>query len=519
MKKYHHHVNTLAGVLCGLLLFAACHEDKGNYTYVAVDEITIDTTGTGILPGYSLYRYDTLRIAPVVYLNGQRAGAGDPLDYHWSIYKATTGGTAYPLDTLGAGAALDTIIPQPAGLWVVLFTVTQRETGIKAFMKTTLQIDEALSDGWMVLYEKEGDTDVGLIVNDRVKKNVTRERLFLDIYSASNGQRLSGKPVSILHSIAPLSSAEVLLASERDLVAVDKNTFGIYSPVEKLFWSAPRVRAFSYLGGNSTRREVVLNDNRIHYVNYMSSGVYRMNAFGVACSGDYGQLAPWMSSYYSASFEAVVYDQTYQRFLCVQANGVVVEAFDSADKTAFDVNDVQMEMLFSDFGRLNYEYSLMRDGSAHALLVSNFSGLTTRISEKIAIAKYDMSHCPGIAGVTSIAPGGLGEILYYASGPDVYLFKYNVTGSDQVTSAWTAPAGETVTCVRLQKFYYPQFSLAGILINNNAVIYIATWNEATQTGTVYQLTANPSNGTLDEASQARYTGFGKVKDMSWKWTM
>lgn len=518
MKIYHHHVKTLASALCGVILLAACHEDKGNYTYAAIDEITIDTTGTGIFPDYSLYRYDTLRIAPIVYLNGQQVEANDPLDYHWSIYKATTGGTAYPLDTLGTGIALDTIIPQPAGIWIVLFTVTQRETGVKAFMKTTLQIDEALSDGWMVLYEKEGETDAGLIVNDRVKKNVTRERLFVDIYSASNGQRLSGKPVSIIHSIAPLSSGEVLLASERDLVAVDKNTFELYSPAEKLFWNAPATRAFSYLGGNFTRREVVLNDNKIHYANYMTSGTYRMNAFGMACSGDYGQLADWMSSYYSASFEAIAYDQTNQRFLCVQANDVVVDTLSSSDKTAFDVNNVQMEMLFSDFGRLNYEYSLMRDGSTHALLVSNFA-TTNRLSDKIAIAKYDMTHCPGLADVTSIAAGGLGEIFYYASGPDVYLFKYNIVGSDQIKSVWTAPAGESVTCIRLQKFYYPQFSLAGILINNYGVIYIATWNETTRTGTVYQITVDPSNGTLDEASQASYTGFGKVKDMSWKWTL
>ncbi|MDR2413618.1 MAG: hypothetical protein LBD64_01360 [Odoribacteraceae bacterium] len=513
-----------AAILAFAIATVACHEDQGNYDYISLEEIEIDTAGMEILSAYSIYRYDTLRLAPVVYLDGKRVET-DPLleqkiDYHWSIYKATTAaGVTSVVDTIGKNAMLDAIITQPAGTWIILFTVTLKDTGIKAFMKFSLQIDEIVSDGWMVLYEREGDTDVGLIVNDRVKKGVIQERLLLDIYSASNeGQRLPGKPVSIIHSIAPLSSGEVLVASERDLVAVEKTSFGRYYDMERLFWMPPATRALSYVGGNYTRREVVINNNRIHYVNYMSSGLFRVDAFGSACLGEYGQLAPWLSSFYSASFEAIAYDQTNKRFLCVTAAGVSVDTLNSKDKTAFDVNNVGMEMVLSDYGRSNYEFTLARNGSEYALLVSNF--YTTNInSDKIAIAKYDMSDCPGIAAVSSIAPGGLGEFIYYASGQNLHVFKYNVTGSDRVQVAWSAPAGETITCARLQRSYYPTFALAGFLINNYAVIYIATWNETIQSGSVYQMVVDPSNAVIDNTSRREYTGFGKVKEMSWKWTL
>ncbi|MDR0545289.1 MAG: hypothetical protein LBG30_08105 [Odoribacteraceae bacterium] len=506
-----------------LLLLAACREDKGNYDYITLDEIAIDTAGTGILPAYAIYRYDALAIAPVVTLNGKRVDT-DPLldeqlDYHWTIYNAITGGNVYPIDTIGAAPMLDAVITQPAGSWIILFTVTDKHTGVKAFREFRLQVDEIISDGWMVLYEKEGNADVALIVNDRVKKGVIRERLLLDLYSASNGgERLRGLPVSILHSIAPMQSGEVLVASEEQLVGVDKSSFALAFPTEKMFWAPPAVRAFSYLGGNYTRREIAINNNRIHYVNYMSSGVYRVNALGVACSGEYGRLAPWLSSYYSSSFEAIAYDQTNRRFLCVIANGVSVDTLDSKNKTAFDVNNVGMEMIFSDFGRLNYEYTLARNGNEHALLVSNFA-TTNRASDLIAIAKRDMSDCPGIANVSSFAPGGLGEFVYYASGADLHLFKYNAAAADRLQIAWSAPAGETITCVRLQKTYYPMFVQAGILINNNAVIYVATWNAATASGAVYQMLVDPSNGAVNTSSALRYDGFGKVKDMAWKWTL
>ncbi|MDR0766094.1 MAG: hypothetical protein LBF09_04040 [Odoribacteraceae bacterium] len=517
-------MKTIIPLAIALIAAAACRDDKGNYDYVTLDVVTIDTAGTGILPAYAIYRYDSLRLAPVVAVNGTRVET-DPaleeiLDYHWTIYSAvTSAGIASYIDTIGTRAALDTVITRPAGLWTILFTVTHRPTGIKTFARFPVQVDEIISDGWMVLYEKEGDTDAGLIVNDRVKKGVVRERLFLDLYSASNeGQRLAGPPVNILHSVAPLVTGEVLVASARDLVGVDKNSFSVTYPLEKLFWTPPVTRHVTYLGGNNTRREIVINNNQIHYANYMSAGTSRVNALGAACTGNHGQLAPWLSSYYSASFEAIAYDQTNRRFLQVAANGVTVDTLNSSDKTAFDVNNTGMEMVLSDFGRSNYEYTIARDANSHALLVSNFS-TATATTARVAIAKHDMSDCPGISAVTSLAPGGLGEFIYYSAGDKLYLFKYNVTGADRLATAWTAPAGDVITCVRLQRTYYPAFAAAGILINNYSVIYIATWNDATDTGTVHQILVDPSNGAVDPATARVYTGFGRVKDMSWKWTM
>lgn len=59
----------LAWSLIGMM--SSCYDDKGNYDYIKLDEVVIDTTGSGILSAYSLARYERLTIEPKVFFNGQ----------------------------------------------------------------------------------------------------------------------------------------------------------------------------------------------------------------------------------------------------------------------------------------------------------------------------------------------------------------------------------------------------------------------------------------------------------------
>jgi hypothetical protein len=515
-------INTLPAVftVLSLIFLQACYDDKGNYDYEQLDEIVIDTTRSNILPDYALYRYDTIEIEPKVYYNGvllneDNTDYANDLDIIWSVFQAVTGGNVYTRDTLSTGIKLSAQITKPAGKWIVLLTVRQRRNDVETYMRFNLQVDEILSDGWMVLYERDGNTDVGLIVDDYIKKGVIRERTFVDVYSAANGKPLSGSPKEIIHSVAPIQSREVLIASSNELAGVNYTSFEITHSFKDLFWDVPQSQSPSYLGGNSGRRELVINDNRIHYVNFMSSGLFRTNYFGDACRGDYGKLAEWAATCYSSSFDAVVYDQDYKRFRCVNYGAVEVVGFQAQDPatTAFDVNNVGMEFLVSDWGRNNYEYSIMKNDNEYALLLSNFyNGELTGLGT----GKYDMSACPDISSVSSLAAAVDGEYIYYSTGGSLYIYKYNT--NEAASKVWTAPANEIISCVKTQKFYYPQFDQL-FLPYRNKVVYVATWNETTKNGKVYEYIIDASNGAINTDSERIKEGFGKIKDMSWKWTL
>lgn len=81
-------------------------------------------------------------------------------------------------------------------------------------------VGESLTAGWMILYEptnKPGTSDVGLVVNPWVKKNITKNKEFWNLYSASNGAPVNGAPLRVLHTVVTVTNDEVIISTDRSL--------------------------------------------------------------------------------------------------------------------------------------------------------------------------------------------------------------------------------------------------------------------------------------------------------------
>ncbi|WP_255695628.1 PKD-like family lipoprotein [Pedobacter sp. MC2016-14] len=504
----------------------SCYKDKGNYEYKPLETVLIDTANKNIRGDYSIYRYDELVINPKIVFNGQEVTStsqvSDKLGFTWAIYQATSGGRAYTRDTISNDLTLRKSIAKPAGRWIVILTVKNLVTKVEEYMKFNLQVDEQLSDGWMLLYEKNGNTDVGLIVDDWTKKNVIQTRTFSDMFLNSNGYALLGEPRGLMHSASTLSTAEVVIASSRDLVAVEKSSFLVFYPIEKLFWSfVPNGEIKSISANNSVgnRKEVIIYNNRIHGVNHSTSSLSRINFFGAAYNGTYGDLAEWSATAFGAGFEAVVYDKTNKRFLNIPTNGTTVQSFlAQASTTAFDVNNVGLDPEAFDWGRgtgptAGYEYAVMKNNTDRYLLVSNFNTSTTQAG----IGKYAVSGIPITTPIRTLCSAFNGNYALLGTDKNIYLHLYQQ--NTPVVSQWEAPVNEEITCVRLQKFYYNPVVTNLLLPRPNTVVYISTWNAGTKTGKVYAYIIDQTNGAITKSTERVYTGFGKIKDMTYKWSL
>lgn len=498
----------------------ACYDDKGNYDYRELDKIVIDSTGGTVQSSYSIARLDVLDIPLKVYYNGELVNGAEErfpdLEFNWVVYQQGVETPIAERDTIAGGIALKQPIELAEKDWELVFTVLDKKTDAREFMKFDLKVNVALSEGWMVVYERDGKTDVGLIVNKLIAPNVTKERTWVDIYSAFNGVPLDGKPVRVLYSVSTQPIAAVMVVTDKDMVALDPLSFKVLHSFNDLFWTAPSVKAPNSYTAFFNKRELVINDGKVHTVNFSSYGSNRTSQFfGVPCTGDYGELADWCANMISG-YSGIVYDQTNQCFKCVESGQTTVTGLPvQSTDIAFDCNDVGLELVMSDYGRNDCEYVLMKDARDHYyLLVADFCTFATR--NMIGVGKYDMVNCGGLAlGISSVTVGYKGEIFYYAAGDGVYLYDYKSSNSTG-DPVWTAPEGEVVTCVRLQKYYQGTQMMANIPPNDCEVLYIATYNEKEGKGTVYQLKVNPSNGVVDKSSEKPFYGFGKVKDMGWK---
>lgn len=546
MKKYL--LFYISIFVCSMVVLSSCYEDKGNYEYHELEEVGIDTTGLDIQAEYAIMRYDTLRIAPNIYFEGELVTDPEmaPLDYMWTIFSATTGvGANTVIDTIGYKMKLDTVITRKGGAYCVQLAVTNRHDGIRRFFRTTVSVSETFDGGWMVFYEradKPGYSDLALIHNGWVKANCRTNRIYENLYSKNNnGEYLPGSPIRCLDIAVSLVSGNnyIGLCTDQTLVGVSENGFERALAFSDFFYQQPETEAPVWYGQHGSgvmsgqNSEICINGNSIYTNTYsFSADEGRTTKFGMPkrTEGDdaVGELAPWNAEVaHTLNYGVVVYDQTNQRFRYAAYNSSKLEHFGPQDETKYGadlINNTEMTMLMSDWGKgtsfsAPYDYSIMKKGSnKYYLIVTNFSS-STPLDSSICVGRYEMipTKCRGINKATTMAASNVGSFIYYGSGNKVYSYAYE---GDKSTQVWAAKnTKEEVTCVRIMKYYHGTVYGYGMVPSYDNLVHIATWNEETQEGHLYQYKIDPASGKLDTKKSYDYPIPGKVKDMAWKFSM
>lgn len=523
MKRYIKHLLILTLSLGAL---TGCYKDKGNYDYIALDDVVIDTSKAGIQPTYAVERYDILKITPKLIINNELVtnfeSLADDYTFNWSIYQTLTGGTIHSRDTISNDFVLEKPITKPAGSWYLLLTVRNTKTKVETYQKFTVTVSEAIADGWMVLYEKDGNTDVGLITDARSQLGAVKTTIFTDLIKNTNGVALAGKPVAFLHSAAALNSREVIVASEKDIQAFGYTSFEKILTFEDLFNDVPAIRSIKgFSATNIGSKELIINDNKVHIANFNRvNALSRPVPFGTSLYGNYGELEAWIPKNIAQGFDAVVYDKTNKKFLYSTQNSVSLSEIpvQTSPTAEWDPSNVGLDLKAADYGFPNtpgaFEYLIMSNQSNTYLLTANFmSPAANAFAEK----KYDITTAPEITSMTAMAASSTGAYILYGANNAVYTHRYQINQSEKV---WTAPTGEQVTSIRFLKFYHVGINGRKLTpLGANDYVYIATYNEITKEGKVYNVKIDRTSGTIDQSTQKVYEGFGKIKDMSYKWIL
>lgn len=146
----------IQSVLCWIVLMwmmTGCFDDKGNYTYQAINEIKIEG-----LPEESSYRanIDTIRVNPVVTSALEGIIEGDNPDYSFSYRYVVENGTIGDVNTW---TVLDSSFTKDLNLFANLlprkykcrFTVTDNRTGVETSAIFRLNVGTVIQKGWLVL--------------------------------------------------------------------------------------------------------------------------------------------------------------------------------------------------------------------------------------------------------------------------------------------------------------------------------------------------------------------------------
>ena len=484
-----------------LSAFFSCKKDLGNYDYTDTPVPVIDTTGIG--GDIRVIRYSNLHLDPKITLPGKDTTG---LTYKWMIYKrgaAATGSVITPRE-LANTRLLDAAIAETVGDYYVELIVTDPVTEIRKNVIFNVAVSSGMDNGWMVLYEHNGGADVDFLITPNAVPGAEVSWL-KNLYSLSTGDVMRGTPRFIRQSRRTSFSSPVMnwitVGSSTEIHRMNGNDFSLMRENAAMFRRPETINPEALNTSDFSFAEVLIKGGRLHYHQVVND----LDAlFGGSITGDY-ELAPFIANASGSSMIVAAYDQKHSRFIR-PFNGAALPLMAPASAgQPFDLSNIGKDMVFMDQGFSNYTHAFFKDktGNGRYMYTMNFLIADNGMQ---AMAAYNMSNLPEIANAKFYQCGELGYVAYYATEEKIYLYDY--FGTNTASVAFTVPAGEKITSMKL---YKPKPSF-GLTTTDNRLMYLATWDGST--GRVYELAINPTSGQVTQIPLSKFEGMGKVVDMA-----
>ena len=473
-------ISILWGVLL-LLAAVACTEDKGNYDYVPLNELTLE----GMLGEYEVEQDSTLAITMTI--TGKEGFSESDYDFVWYAWSETDE-DAIP-DTLSYEKDLNVTISLPIDSYTLRFMATEKETGVYYSVHADLSVINSFSKGVVALSRIEGgDSDVTFINS---VNTVTKHA-----YKEANGGVSAGKqPRGVYYLGGDYGTKNVLLlATEEKAMTVEPIDFTDYRSLEGWFYLEPEgtVEAMGTDGWD----EYLIMDGKA-YSRTVYPGANPTGMYDYKIAGEY-DLAPFVLEGSSIFF----YDQVKHCFYFYPGwEGMIVA---TSTGSAFNAADTGMDMLYGQTFDEDMR-AVMVDGDGKRYMIS---GLQT--------AEYDLDlsgYQPLINAQRKLemTQEGAAEAVSFtisSKDPDFLYYAYD----NQIVCVSMLNGMELSRTTLDQNIDRIEFNEA----DNPELLYVAVsdGSETTDSGSIYFFEM-ASNGTLTE--KARFENVcGKVVDFEYK---
>ncbi len=518
-------------LLCLIFGLSSCYDDKGNYDYREIDELTI--TGIPEEPVAALHKLENLVLSPTVTSKFDGViDANDP-NYEFSYYyNKPAGGDFLEPSLLDSSRVKDlNILAEMApGDYTAWFKVKDLRTNIVTSTEFKLSVVTSTTKGWVVLCEEGSERKVRIDMVGEVGERIAVSRNVLDFLPESHGARQILLESNMLYT----SQAPYL-----NLYAEDNNfCIWSYSGNFNSNFNDPRKSVFARPADDLIVREennysyiVITAGGDVYQKMSSSSALYdvKINVDEPFSEPTY-KMAPFIGVGWSNGFNGILYDKTNRRFkyflqYAMLANGTKY-LFDPKEPEAsaklFDWNTgkdmVYMSGTRQGGGQL--VFALLKDAAGQYSIYGITAGQYQNSPVQTAYMDIDAAKAPGLANATCFAFHPTLPFLFYNSGNEVYLYDMSTRLARRVLVL----SGESsISMLKFNKLprlgsgfgtnKYPdvaidcQYRLAVGSVNPNA--------EAGSEGILRFYDVPEFAGDLTQFGES-YTGFGIVKDIAYK---
>lgn len=461
----------------------------GNYIYNDLESFGLDTVG--MQKSFSVQQGRELLVIdrPLI--------ASDTTDYEylWRLYYVPTSGQSFtPYDTLSTQRWLRVYINVEPGTNNTLeLRITQKSTGLFKYYTFGVGTIASIPDGWMVIYEKDGMTDVDLVrgtnalgyptstssfVRDTVIRNV--------LYGGLGGEMLDGTPMSV----AANTNGVYLATTTTGINQFKNSSFVQLQDQNDLFLgNPPAVTKPQYIYNHVASFVMYVNDGTCYWSATGTQPAF-LGASVLLSSTNVGvkyEAAPFVV--YFIGKQGMFYDKINRRFLYQEQNLPTLVRFPTVSNTAkFDLDNIGKDLIWmgpkiaTSSSHYRTAYFKDPDGPTRWLYILNMASATSlaatgaNSSEGLPI---NISDLPDIENAKFYETSNIVSNTFYATPTKLYSFFYNAATSSysNLTNPFIAPDGEEITAIRLQ--------FTSISTTTMRRMAIATWNESSKVGKVY----------------------------------
>ncbi|HEY8387674.1 MAG TPA: PKD-like family lipoprotein [Parasegetibacter sp.] len=449
----------------------SCYKDRGNYDYKDREDISI----SGIEPSYTVIGYEEkLNIQPQVSSNY----TGADFEYFWGVYDGSgTVNARRNYDTIARTKDLDYRVDLPAGEWVITFAAKNKITGVASIFRSNVSVVTRFTRGWYVIRDNGTNTDVDLFTTPtNLNPGVKYEGLFEMV----NGRSLEGKSGSLAFFTTYRSdftgSLQVgrtfMLWSERDMAAVDLNTFQLIRDFNTIFYETPATRKPMSInvGMNAI---YMINDGQLHSIHNIASN---KGYFAGAKIADDQNTPYYLSKYYLATLlhNTLFYDELNSTFYSATGNGSTLVKTTSAGASKMPNANINKTLRY--LGHKSYSaamvgWAFLQDKTDPNLRIlaqisaPNSNALT--ITPDTLLSTSNLYHAEKMTLLN-----GDENLIYFSRGNQVW--SRNLSNKNEVLQ-FTVPAGETISFIRHRKFtgsaaaetnYYHNAVVVGTQVGN-----------------------------------------------------
>lgn len=505
MKKI---INLLFIISLSVIL-ASCYDDKGNYDYIHLPDITIKTKDT-----VNITQFHTLELPADVNLDG---GTENDYEFNWRIWSNNIGGVNQQ-KVIGDTRNLVYKVTDAPGTYTLVLTVRNKVTDVKTYKQIPLVISGSITEGWMVLQERDGKSDFDLIMSPYFSNRVSTDKILQNCYESGNGGPLVGRGVKIGSFFALGRYQEVIVLTDKDgvrLSAVTMQKTYDYSTLmyDMSSWKPENYIAWKYYYSPCTYVfDGIISDGRIYEYQATPSTDFPIYTEPILKNGMTYKASPYVPQWYPVwKYQGLIYDEENGRFLGFDNTWVLKELPVATEAQPFDWGNMHASLRYMETGYDNYEYGLFEDWTTHKLTLCVFNFIA---SPNIGVGKYAADNCPELQDARYYAVGSLGPIFLYATDRNIYRYDYNGTNTGEKIYTLVEP-DEKITGMKIFKPCIDRFIPSHPY--NNKVLIFSTYDANKKEGKVYMYYINEVNGTIDISSEKVFEGFGEILDMEYNY--